>query len=101
MITGDGKSISVTVYNGIKNNASPRYDWPKHPKPNQKIWGKWQADLHSNYSLMRNLTLTKQSKLGKWLHLGSTGWVYYPSQYHILKETTRVDSLSPTLTKIR
>ena len=38
MITGDGKSIIVTAWNGTKNTARSRYECPTQPKPNQKIW---------------------------------------------------------------
>ena len=73
--TGDEKTISVMAWNGIQNIASSRYEWSTQQKPHQKIWGRWQAGLHSTYSLIRTLTLTKNIQLGPWLHLGLTGWV--------------------------
>ena len=68
IITRDGKSISVMAWNGTKNNSISRYEWPTQSKPNQKIWGKWQAALHSTYRLRKTLTLSKQTQLGTWLH---------------------------------
>ena len=43
IITGNGKLIRVTAWNGTKNTARYRYEYPTHIKPNQKIWEKWQA----------------------------------------------------------
>ena len=68
IITGNGKSISVTAWNGIKSTARSRYECPTQSKPNQKIWEKWQAALHSTYRLRKTLTLSKQTQLGTWLH---------------------------------
>ena len=68
--TGDGKSVSLTAWIGINNNARSRYEWPTQPKPNQNIWGKWQAVLHSTYRLRRTLTLSELTQLGPWLHPG-------------------------------
>ena len=99
--TEDGKSIRVTAWNGTKNTTSTRYEWQTQSKPNQKIWGIWHAALHSTYRLIINLTLSKQMQLGPWLHPGSTGWVYSPSQDRIWEKCTRVDSLYPTPTKKR
>ena len=54
-----------------------------------------------NIQAEKNLTLSKQTHLGPWLHPGSTGWVYSPSKDRIFLKTTRVYSLFPTTNKTR
>ena len=70
-------------------------------KTSPKDLVKWQVALNSTYRLIITLTLTKNTQLVPWLHPGPTGWVYSPSQDHILKKRERVDILSTTPTKKR
>ena len=83
--------------NGIESTASSRYEWPTQSKPNQKICEKWQAALHSTYRLRITLPPSKQTKLGPWIHPGSTVWVYYTYQDHILKKTQGWTAYFPLL----
>ena len=66
-------------------------------KKSPRDLGKQQLALHSTYRLMIILTLTKNTQLGPWIHPGSTGWVYSPSQDHIYKKGQGYKSYLPLL----
>ena len=74
--TGYGKSISPVLWIIKLNLKNPQYKFTPQPRPRQKAWGNWQADLHFTYNFSISLSLMVHQRLGPQISsTTSTGWI--------------------------